>query len=163
MPKVFIGLGSNLDDPEAQLLKAIKSLYQLQDSVFLCQSSFYRSKPVGPRDQPQFINAVVKLDTNLTALKLLESLQSIEKKQGRKRKGVQRWGPRTLDLDILLYGNEQIDLEQLTVPHPELNKRSFVLVPLNEIEPDIVIPGTGPVSQLLDNIDTNDIEMLKRK
>lgn len=160
MTQVFIGLGSNMDDPEAQLHKAIKSLHQLQDSRFLCQSSFYRSKPVGPQDQPDFINAVVKLDTGLSARVLLDALHEIEKKQGRHRKGVQRWGPRTLDLDILLYGDEKINIESLVVPHPELHKRNFVLLPLNEIEPGIEIPGIGPVSQLLDELVTSDIEKI---
>ena len=161
MTKVFIGLGSNINDPETQLVMAIKSLHQLPDTEFLCQSSFYRSKPVGPQDQPYFINAVVKLDTKMTALKLLQSLQSIEMRHGRLRKGAQHWGPRPLDLDILLFGQEQINLDNLVVPHPEMHKRNFVLIPLNEIESDLEIPGAGKVCHLLKNIGTKDIEKLE--
>jgi 2-amino-4-hydroxy-6-hydroxymethyldihydropteridine diphosphokinase len=159
MPHVYIGLGSNLDNPEAQLLKAIKSLKIIPDTAYLCNSSFYRSKPVGSQDQPDYINAVVMLNTNLPALSLLERLQAIEIQQGRTR-GSERWGPRTIDLDLLLYGDEQINHENLIVPHREMHKRNFVLYPLHEIDSELVIPGKGPVAQLFSNFEHNGIEKI---
>jgi len=159
MTHVYIGLGSNLENPEAQLSKAIKALKILPDTEYLCNSSFYRSKPVGPQDQPDYINAVVMLDTNLPALSLLECLQAIEVKQGRVS-GSERWGPRTIDLDLLLYGDEHINVENLIVPHREMHKRNFVLYPLHEIASELVIPGKGPVTELLGNFEQNGVEKI---
>jgi len=159
MTHAYIGLGSNLNDPITQISAAIASLEELPDTILLHSSSFYRSKPVGSQDQPDFINAVVMLNTELSALKLLDHLQFIEEKRGRVR-GQERWGPRTLDLDLLLYGNEQIDQERLTVPHKELHNRRFVLYPLNEIASELIIPGYGSVNELLQKIKTDDIYKL---
>ena len=144
----YIGLGSNLGDPETQLTSALAALDGIPDTGLVRCSSFYRSKPLGPGGQPDFINAVALLDSGLTAIALLARLQSIENRQGRVRDGIQ-WGPRTLDLDMLLYGTEIIDEPGLIVPHPEMRHRNFVLIPLLELAPDIEIPGLGRADKLL--------------
>ncbi len=154
MTHVYVGLGSNLDNPEAQLSKAITQLEKLPASDYLKCSAFYQSKPVGPQDQPDFVNAVAMLDTGLGALTLLDYLHAIEDQQGRVR-DEERWGPRILDLDLLLYGDEQINEDRLIVPHPEMHKRDFVLFPLHEIAPDLDIPGLGPVADLLGLVKSN--------
>jgi 2-amino-4-hydroxy-6-hydroxymethyldihydropteridine diphosphokinase len=158
MVKVYIGLGSNLNDPQSQLKKAIISLEMVPSTTVERTSSFYKSKPVGPQDQPDYINAVVELDTELSAQVLMNYLQGIENEQGRVRE--QKWGPRTLDLDILLYGDEIIQGEHLEIPHVEMHKRGFVLVPLDEISPDCVIPGVGSVHALLQQVNTDDLKVL---
>ena len=144
----YIGLGSNLGDPEMQLTSALAALNGIPDTDLVRCSSFYRSKPLGPGDQPDFINAVALLDSGLTAIALLARLQSIENRQGRVRGGIQ-WGPRTIDLDMLLYGAEIIDEPGLIVPHPEMRHRNFVLIPLLELAPGIEIPGLGRADKLL--------------
>jgi 2-amino-4-hydroxy-6-hydroxymethyldihydropteridine diphosphokinase len=154
----YIGLGSNLDNPEAQLHKAVSSLQQLPDTILVCISSFYQTRPVGPGDQPDYINAVALLSTGLTARQLLEHMQAIENCHGRIRNS--HWGPRTLDLDLLLYDSDIINEDDLTVPHPEMHKRGFVLFPLYEIAPEISIPGHGPVTDLLQSINAGDVEKL---
>ena len=158
MVKVYIGLGSNLNDPQSQLKKAIISLEMVPSTTVVRTSSFYKSKPVGPQDQPDYINAVVELDTELSAQVLMDYLQGIENKQGRVRK--QKWGPRTLDLDILLYGDEIIQGDSLEIPHVEMHKRGFVLLPLDEISPDCIIPGVGSVQTLLKQMNTDDLMVL---
>jgi 2-amino-4-hydroxy-6-hydroxymethyldihydropteridine diphosphokinase len=158
MIKVYIGLGSNLDDPQSQLKKAIISLEMVPSSTVVKTSSFYRSKPVGPQDQPDYINAVVELDTELSASILLDYLQGIENEQGRERNI--KWGARTLDLDILLFGDEIINDDLLQVPHIEMHNRGFVLLPLNEIAPDCMIPGVGLVSNLLQQVNIDDMAKL---
>ena len=147
----YIGLGSNLDNPELQLEKALAALRDMPDTSLVKYSSFYRSMPLGPSDQPDFINAVALLDTHLTAGQLLSQLQSIENRQGRVRNG-QKWGPRILDLDILLYGDQVIGEPELTVPHPGIRHRNFVLMPLLELATDLEIPGLGRVDELLDAV-----------
>lgn len=144
----YIGLGSNLDSPVAQIRSArlvIKALDNVKETAF---SSLYASSPMGPQDQPDYVNAVMAVATNLSPLDLLHELQAIELEHGRVR-GVQRWGARTLDLDLLLYGDQQIDTEELTVPHKGIAERAFVLCPLNECNPNLVIPGKGKLSDLL--------------
>jgi len=158
MVKVYIGLGSNLNDPQSQLKKAIISLEMVPSTTVVMTSSFYKSKPVGPQDQPDYINAVVELDTELSAQVLMDYLQGIENEQGRVRE--QKWGPRTLDLDILLYGDEIIQGDHLEIPHVEMHKRGFVLLPLDEISPDCVIPGVGSVQTLLQQVNTDDLMVL---
>jgi len=138
----WIGLGSNLEQPQQQLVQAVTALNGLDRCRVLAQSRLYLSQPLGPQDQPDYINAVVKLSTRLGAHELLHALQQIEQSQGRQRNGP-RWGPRTIDLDILLYGDQLIDSYDLTVPHPGLPNRAFVLYPLWEVEPDILIPAAG--------------------
>lgn len=148
MNTVFIGLGSNLDEPLLQIKRAIASLKEINDTTFISVSNNYRSAPMGPQDQPDYINAVAKLDTNLSAEDFLEELQNIENKQGRVRK--QHWGARTLDLDVLLYGDEVINTERLTVPHIGISERNFVLYPLNDlVDDDFEIPTIGKMSELL--------------
>ena len=147
MTVVYLGLGSNLDDPENQLKTALKEIAKIDQTCVLATSSMYRSSPLGPADQPDFINCVVKLETELSAHILLAALQKIEERHGRTREV--HWGPRTLDLDILLYGDMSINDKNLTVPHPEMVQREFVLIPLQEIAPDISIPGNGQVSSLI--------------
>ena len=158
MIKVYIGLGSNLNDPQSQLKKAIISLDMVPSTSVVRTSSFYRSKPVGPQDQPDYINAVVELATELSAHVLLSYLQSIENEHGREREI--KWGARTLDLDILLFGDEIIQDDRLGIPHVEMHKRGFVLLPLDEISPDCMIPGIGAVSSLLRQFNTDDLVKL---
>jgi len=158
MIKVYIGLGSNLDDPQSQLKKAIIGLEMVPSTSVVKTSSFYRSKPVGPQDQPDYVNAVVELGTELSAPVLLDYLQAIENEQGRERKV--KWGARTLDLDILLFGDEVINDDRLQIPHVEMQNRGFVLLPLNEIFPDCMIPGVGTVSSLLQQDNADDLVKL---
>jgi len=149
MIRTYIALGSNLDNPLAQVRQAIEELARLPGSRMLAASSLYRSPPMGPADQPDYINAVVALETALSAHSLLDALQAIEQAHGRVR-GPQRWGPRSLDLDVLLYGREIINDQRLTIPHPGIAERAFVLFPLQEIvAADFVIPGNDSLSALL--------------
>jgi 2-amino-4-hydroxy-6-hydroxymethyldihydropteridine diphosphokinase len=142
--RVYIGLGSNLASPLRQVRVAIAELAQLPQSRLCAISPLYRSRPLGPAGQPDYINAVAALETTLTPLELLDGLQAIEKRHGRKR-GAVRWGPRTLDLDLLLYGDAVIDEPRLTVPHPEMAQRGFVLRPLADIAPLLRLPhGESP-------------------
>lgn len=138
MNRTYIALGSNLNQPKQQLNDAIHRLSQLQHSQLIRVSSFYQSKPLGPQDQPDYVNAVICLDTQLAPLSLLDQLQQIEQQQGRVR--LRRWGERTLDLDILLYGDMQMASERLTLPHYAMTEREFVIVPLFEIAPDLLLP-----------------------
>ena len=157
---VYIGLGSNLAEPVAQIKaarQAIKQLDAVQELVF---SSLYRSSPMGPQDQPDYVNAVMGITTSLSAITLLRRLQAIEHKQGRVRKG-ERWGARTLDLDILLYADQQIKTPDLTVPHIGISERSFVLYPLQEIAPDIDIPGCGNITELIANCPVEGLERIE--
>ncbi len=143
MITAYIGLGSNLQNPARQLGTALAALAQLRRSKLVAVSRLYRSAAIGPGNQPDFLNAVARLDTDLAPLPLLTALQRIEQDQGRER--TVRWGPRSLDLDILLYGNRQIDTPELTIPHPSMHLRHFVLYPLAEI--------TGPGLPLPDGTD----------
>lgn len=144
--RAYIGLGSNLDDPPTQLREALRRLQQ-PGLKLLNQSSVYRSAPLGAMDQPDYCNAVAEVETTLSARELLNILLGIEQAMGRQRGGA-RWQPRRIDLDLLLYGDERIDIDGLHVPHPEMHKRNFVLRPLAEIAPDVAIPGHGPVRLL---------------
>ena len=143
----YIGLGSNLDDPVMQIKTALRQLADLDQCRVLKASSLYCSPPMGPRDQPDYVNAVVLLRTALAADELLDALQAIERQHARVRD--RHWGPRTLDLDLLLYGRTGIDSARLTVPHPGIAERNFVLYPLAEVDPALVIPGRGAVEALL--------------
>ena len=143
----YVGLGSNLENPIQQVSDALIELNEIPQTRLLKQSQLYRSDPVGPPGQPDYINAVALLETALEPLDLLDALQSIENAHQRKR--IQHWGPRTLDLDLLLYADQQIDLERLQVPHPHMTEREFVLYPLAEIAPEIELPNGIPLQQLL--------------
>ncbi len=144
--RAWVGLGANLDDPVAQIATAVRELAALPHTRLAVVSSLYRTPPMGPPDQPDYCNAVAGLDTTLEPEKLLEALQAIE--QAHRRVRGERWGPRTLDLDLLLYGTDRIASARLTVPHPGIAARVFVLAPLAEVAPDLVIPGLGPVAVL---------------
>jgi 2-amino-4-hydroxy-6-hydroxymethyldihydropteridine diphosphokinase len=146
----YVGLGSNLADPEARVRQAMDDLDGLPETALIARSALYRTVPVGPVDQPDFVNAVVRLETRLSPRALLRSLQALELAHGRHRDGT-RWGPRTLDLDILLYGAEQVREPGLRIPHPEIARRAFVLVPLADVASSgLSIPASGPLSHLLE-------------
>ncbi|MAT66543.1 MAG: 2-amino-4-hydroxy-6-hydroxymethyldihydropteridine diphosphokinase [Gammaproteobacteria bacterium] len=143
----WIGLGSNLDDPAAQVSRALDELDAIEATYLLHVSSLYASPPMGPPDQPEYVNAVAGLLTTLAPEALLDALQAIEQAHGRVRSG-QRWGPRTLDLDLLLYADLQLETARLIVPHPGLRQRAFVLHPLAEVAPELMVPGLGRVLEL---------------
>ncbi|MGK2942794.1 MAG: 2-amino-4-hydroxy-6-hydroxymethyldihydropteridine diphosphokinase [Immundisolibacter sp.] len=147
--RAFIGLGANLDDPARQVECALDAIARLPQTVLVTRSALYLSRPMGPADQPDYINAVALVETRLPAATLLEALLSIERQQGRLRSAGQRNAPRTLDLDLLLYGELVCDDQALTLPHPGAHQRDFVLVPLAQIAPHTVIPGRGRVTELL--------------
>ncbi|CDG18803.1 2-amino-4-hydroxy-6-hydroxymethyldihydropteridine diphosphokinase [Xenorhabdus doucetiae] len=148
MTLVYIAIGSNLADPLQQVNNALAALKQIPDTTFVVQSSFYRTKPMGPQDQPDYLNLAVVLDTQLSPEILLDHTQAIERAQGRVRKD-ERWGPRTLDLDIMLFGDHIINTERLTVPHYGLKQREFMLYPLAEIAPDLVFPDGETLAEQL--------------
>lgn len=147
----YIGLGSNLGDPVQQLHQALAAMTMLPDTKVTVVSSFYQNPAVGPV-QPDYINAVAEIVTELEPLALLDGLQAIERRAGRRREKEQRWGPRPLDLDILLYDNKVIDHERLVVPHVEMTRRPFVIFPLLEIAPAAVMPTGQPIAELAKNL-----------
>jgi len=146
MVQVYIALGSNLNTPTEQLNSALEAISALPNTELKSVSGFYQSKPLGPQDQPDYVNAVAKFETNLTALELLDKLQHIENSQGRVR--LRRWGERTLDLDLILYSDEQIQNERLTVPHIEMQNREFVIVPMYDLSPDLVLPSGQKLAEI---------------
>lgn len=155
--RAFVGLGGNVGDVENTLMEALWSIDSLPQTSIRAQSRLYRSPPWGRTDQAEFINAVVELQTRLAPSILLEALLGIEVKFGRVRDAGDRWGPRRLDLDLLAYGEEAIDVPGLHLPHPRLHERGFVLVPLAEIAPTLEIPGRGTVADLLAAVDVSGI------
>ena len=159
MKIAYIGLGSNMHSPIKQIKSAIKLIEEIASTEITDVSSLYKSKPLGPQDQDDYINAVVKIETELMPYELLERMQEIEKQHGRIRG--ERWGPRVIDLDILMFGNKIMTDQKLTIPHPEIHNRSFVLVPLAEIDSDCEIPGKGPISDLLATIDKSNVVQLQ--
>ena len=161
MERVYIGLGSNLAEPRTQLESALAALDTLPQSRLVSRSSFYGSDPLGPADQPRYVNAVAALDTALEPLALLDELQAIEQQQGRVRKD-ERWGPRTLDLDILLFGSHTINEPRLTVPHYHMHARAFVLYPLAEIASgELRLPDGSLLQALLDQCPFVGLERLE--
>ena len=142
---VYVGLGSNLDGPVQQIEAAFELLQNIPETRFVARSSLYRSAPFGEVEQPDFVNAAAALLTQLAASDLLAEFQKIERKRGRKRGGP-RWGPRILDLDLLLYSDHVIEEPGLSVPHPGIAERNFVLLPLRDLAPDLIIPGLGRLS-----------------
>jgi 2-amino-4-hydroxy-6-hydroxymethyldihydropteridine diphosphokinase len=154
MTIVYIGLGSNLADPRVQVEGGLRSLAGLVDTRLVRRSRLYRSAPWGRADQPEFVNAVAELETTLIPQRLLDALLTIERQAGRERDAT-RWGPRVLDLDILVYGDLILDTPGLHVPHPHLHERVFVLKPLCEIAPDLQIPGKGRADALLAQLDAS--------
>lgn len=157
MVTAYIGLGSNLENPEQQIKNAVKAIKAIENAVMSNISDLYYSRPMGPQDQPDYMNSVAQLDTSLSAIDLLDALQKIENQAGRVRKD-NRWGPRILDLDILLYGNKVINSERLIVPHYGLKEREFVLIPLNEIAPKLYLPDGDSIENLRNNIPSNGLK-----
>jgi 2-amino-4-hydroxy-6-hydroxymethyldihydropteridine diphosphokinase len=151
--RALIGLGGNLGEVRERLDAAIAALGALPGVAVVARSRFYRTAPWGPVAQPDFVNAAIAVETSLPALDLLDALLATERAFGRVRDG-ERWGPRTLDLDLLAYGDDVIDDERLNVPHPRIAERAFVLMPLADIANDTVLPSVGRVSDLLGKIDT---------
>lgn len=162
MTRACIGLGSNLADPVWQVRSGISALSQIPESTVRGTSSLYRSVPLGTREQPDFINAVVSLETALEPDDLLSRLQEIELAHGRDRSNGY-WGPRTLDLDILVYGDQLIRSERLTIPHPEIPHRNFVLCPMLEIDSNMWIPGMGSAKELLLRIGLQGINKIEHR
>jgi 2-amino-4-hydroxy-6-hydroxymethyldihydropteridine diphosphokinase len=150
----YIGLGSNLSTPIDQVNNAITEIQKIPDSIVNNVSSLYLSKPMGPQDQDDYINAILQLETSLSAIALLDALQHIENNAGRVRKD-NRWGARILDLDIILFGDEVINSKRLTIPHYGMQEREFVLLPLAEISPSLILPNGKSVKLLSQNIANN--------
>jgi 2-amino-4-hydroxy-6-hydroxymethyldihydropteridine diphosphokinase len=155
-----IGIGSNLDNPVAQVRQALVALETIDETRLIAKSSLYRNPPMGPVDQPHYINAVATVLTGLSPSELLARLQALERLQGRVRKARDRWGPRCLDLDILTYGDRAISERDLQIPHPGISERNFVLFPLLEIAPQLQIPGLGPISSLVLELDGSALEKI---
>lgn len=159
MTIAYIALGSNLNEPVAQLDAAVLAISQLSQSQLLHVSPYYGSKPMGPQDQPDYVNAVLSIETQLEPLVLLDELQRIENEQGRIR--LRRWGERTLDLDMLLYGKLEMQSERLTLPHYDLQNREFVVVPLFDIAPELVLPNGSAVKNLRENFNAHNMSVVK--
>ena len=154
----FIGLGSNLEDPRGQLLRAFAEIEMLPDTRLVARSSLYRSAPLGYPDQPEFVNAVAKIATALMPQALLQALLEIEHRHGRER--IFRNAPRTLDMDVLLYDDKQLHEHGLTIPHSQMHLRAFVLQPLLEIAPDAGIPGIGRAAMAIEGCKDQVLEMI---
>ncbi|MGZ8928399.1 MAG: 2-amino-4-hydroxy-6-hydroxymethyldihydropteridine diphosphokinase [Methylobacter sp.] len=155
----FIGLGSNLENPAEQIKSARTAITQIPGVRELAFSSLYHSPPMGPQDQPDYVNAVMCVATDLPPIDLLRRLQHIENNHGRVRKA-ERWGARTLDLDMLIYDDQLIEMPDLIVPHPGLAERAFVLYPLFEIAPQLIVPGKGHIVDLLAQCPMNGLKRL---
>lgn len=158
MVEAYVSLGSNIEFPLHQVKQAILEIDALEQIQVLTQSSLYRTPPWGKLDQPDFVNAVVKIQTSLTAFKLLEMLRDIEKKHARML--LEKWGPRTLDCDLILFGQEIIEDPNLTVPHPRMKTRGFVLLPLVEIAPTLRLPSGEAILDLVSTCDCTGIEKI---
>lgn len=155
----YVALGSNLDGPRAQVERALGALGELRETRLVARSSLYRTRPLGPVAQPDFVNAVAGLLTRLDPMSLLDELKALEERLGRARPVV-RWGPRRIDLDLLVHGDSRVDDDRLRLPHPGIAERAFVLAPLAEIAPDLEVPGVGRVASLLAHISTSDVERI---
>lgn len=161
MTRAFVGLGSNQGDSRRLLERAWTALGGLPQTAVVRRSQVYRTAPVGDPDQPDFLNAVVEIETALEPTALLQSLQRIECDLGRIREPGRRWGPRTIDLDLLLFGHAVVREQDLTVPHPRMGERAFVLEPLAELAPDLEIPGLGRLSELRARLDASGVRVLR--
>jgi 2-amino-4-hydroxy-6-hydroxymethyldihydropteridine diphosphokinase len=157
----YIGIGANLGNPIQQMNVALERIQKNSDFRLLKQSHWYRTAPWGVIDQPDFINGVIVVKTSLSAFELLEYLQALEREQGRTREGAKHWGPRLLDLDILLYGKAVIETDQLSIPHPYLKERAFVLYPLAEVAKDLILPTGESVEELKLQCATQEITLLE--
>ena len=156
MIRVYLALGSNLADPLHQVRNALDALTTIEQTQRMAVSSFYRTPPYGPPDQPDYLNAAVALDTQLSPEALLDHTQRIEQEQGRVRKA-ERWGPRTLDLDIMLFGDRTLNTPRLTVPHYDMHQRAFMLVPLLEIAPQARLPDGRFLADIARTLDCSAI------
>jgi 2-amino-4-hydroxy-6-hydroxymethyldihydropteridine diphosphokinase len=161
MTRVYVGIGANLNKPLQQVEQAIHCVSTLPKVTLIKKSGLYRSQPWGVKDQPKFINAVISIDTSLTPTELLQALQGVEQQRGRVRKGEQ-WGPRSIDLDILLYGKVTIATEKLTVPHCFLKEREFVLYPLYEICPELILPDGEILANVVASCPERGLELIER-
>lgn len=159
---VFVGLGANLHQPQQQIIAALRAIATLPHTQLKDFSSLYGSKPLGPKEQPDYVNAVALLHTQLEPEALLDGLQKIELQHGRVRKA-QRWGARTLDLDIILFGTRVVQTERLTIPHYHFQHREFVLYPLHEMAPHLVLPDGQELSKLLNLVPENDLTVLQHR
>jgi 2-amino-4-hydroxy-6-hydroxymethyldihydropteridine diphosphokinase len=157
----YVALGSNLDDPLRQVQRAFAALASLPDTRLVLESSLYRSPPMGPVAQPPFVNAAAGLLTQLDAASLLRELKALESRLGRAAPVV-RWGPRSIDLDLLVHGSTQVRLESIEVPHPGIAQRAFVLAPLCDLSPTLEVPGVGRVSVLLQRLGKAGLERIER-
>lgn len=160
MTSAWIGLGSNLGASLSILRKAVASIARLEGTRVHGVSPAYRTPPWGMTNQPDFINAVLEIETEREPRQLLGNLQTIERDLGRSR-NKEQWGPRQIDLDLLVFGSRRLNEPDLVVPHPHLHERAFVLVPLNELAPDLNVPGRGLVSELLARLDGAELEGLR--
>ena len=151
MTLAYIAIGSNLASPLEQVNAAVQALGEIPESRIVAVSSFYRTPPLGPQDQPDYLNAAVVLETALPPETLLDNTQRIELQQGRVRKA-ERWGPRTLDLDIMLFGHDVITTERLTIPHYDMKNRGFMLWPLFEVAPDLTFPDGISLKAILESL-----------
>lgn len=158
--RVYIGLGSNLADPICQIQSGFAALAQLPQTTLFARSKLYGNPPMGPVPQPDYVNAVAEIATPMAPEPLLAALKEIEKKAGRDLHG-KRWGPRPLDLDILLFDDQRYMSNTLTIPHPGMLERAFVLYPLAEIAPTVMIPGAGLISEVLKMVDTSGMTPLE--
>ena len=156
----YIGMGSNLESPLEQLRSASKALQTHPDIKSIQFSHVYNTTPIGPQDQPDYVNAAAKLTTTLTPIELLDLLQAIEHEHGRVRSV--RWGARTLDLDILLYNQEVINTDRLIIPHNQLKVRNFVLIPLQDLTPELILPDGSTLDNLLSACPENKIQRIER-
>lgn len=154
----YIGLGSNLEHPRQQIQAALDALEALPDCHSLRCAPWYQSKAIGPEGQPDYINTVAHIKTTLAPLTLLHQLQTIENTQGRQRHI--RWGARTLDLDLLLYDNILLNTDTLQLPHPEMQKRNFVLLPLHDLEPELILPDGKDVKSLVQQVGHHDLQVI---
>lgn len=158
MTAAYVGLGANLGDPRLHIMRALRELDAVPETRVVKASSLYRTAPMGYADQPEFLNAVAQLETALPAARLLAELHAIEARHGRSRSFAN--APRTLDLDLLLFGQEQMDTRDLQLPHPRMHERAFVLAPLVEIAPQAEVPGRGPAKKLLEACAGQKVERL---
>ncbi|XKM14088.1 2-amino-4-hydroxy-6-hydroxymethyldihydropteridine diphosphokinase [Orbaceae bacterium ac157xtp] len=158
MTTAYIALGANLGDPLTQANLALKAIKQIPNTQCVAVSPLYRSKPLGPQDQPDYLNAVIELDTQLAPLDLLHALQQIESQLGRERKDI-RWGARTIDLDILLFGDLVVQSAELTVPHYDMKNREFVIYPLYDLAPNLIFPDGEKIANIIKRLDKNEMKL----
>jgi len=161
LPRVFVGVGSNLDDPVAQVLNAFVALELFPGIEVRAVSGLYSNPPMGPQDQPDYVNAVAEIRTALSPQYVLQALLKIEKDAGRDRSKAERWGPRVLDLDLLIYGDMRVQDDNLTVPHAGISERNFVLLPLQQIAPDLEIVGAGRVDELAARMNPDELHLIR--